>query len=173
MKNFQIVSISGDKYWISRSIAVAVAVYTIDEDGNYHILIEKRGEGCPDFVGCWCLPCGYVDWDETLEEAVIREVFEETGLDLKPYKEKIKLYNINSNPLDNNHQNITARYLVQIPYRLMWDLCIKYEIDSFSRGGEENEVENLTSVTLKDFSEFTYAWNHKFLINEILCQLSR
>ena len=30
--------------------------------------------------GKWCFPCGYLDWDETLEEAASRELYEETGL---------------------------------------------------------------------------------------------
>lgn len=34
----------------------------------------------PDFQGYWGLPCGYLDWDETLCEAVIREVWEECDL---------------------------------------------------------------------------------------------
>ena len=31
--------------------------------------------------GSWCLPGGYLQWDETAEEAVVRELKEETGLD--------------------------------------------------------------------------------------------
>jgi 8-oxo-dGTP diphosphatase len=32
------------------------------------------------FEGCWAFPGGFVDMDETLEEAVVREIEEETGL---------------------------------------------------------------------------------------------
>ena len=42
----------------------------------------ERGQGVDDFHGQWCFPCGYLDWDETLHEALIREVWEETGLNL-------------------------------------------------------------------------------------------
>ena len=36
--------------------------------------------GAADGQGLWCCPCGYLDFDETLEECVIREIKEETGL---------------------------------------------------------------------------------------------
>jgi 8-oxo-dGTP pyrophosphatase MutT (NUDIX family) len=33
---------------------------------------------------CWCLPAGAIDPGETPEEAICREVLEETGLTVKP-----------------------------------------------------------------------------------------
>jgi len=48
---------------------------------NGTILLERR-ETVP-FKGLWGLPGGKVDSGETLEEAVIREVMEETGLIVK------------------------------------------------------------------------------------------
>lgn len=83
MKNFPIIDkATGREYWISRSVAVVAFVFGYDEDEREYILAEQRGPGTPDpeFRGCWCLPCGYVDFDETIEEAASREVFEETGL---------------------------------------------------------------------------------------------
>jgi len=52
------------------------------------ILIE---EGCillvqrkhPPFQGTWALPGGFVEYGERTEEATIREMFEETGLQVK------------------------------------------------------------------------------------------
>jgi len=44
------------------------------------VLLVQRGR--PPEQGHWGLPGGKVDWMETLEHAVVREVLEETGLQL-------------------------------------------------------------------------------------------
>ncbi len=38
------------------------------------LLLGKRKDGR------WCIPCGHVEWGESVEEAAIRETLEETGL---------------------------------------------------------------------------------------------
>ena len=48
------------------------------------ILLVKRGK--PPFEGEWALPGGFMDFGETAEQAVVREVHEETGVKVKPMK---------------------------------------------------------------------------------------
>ncbi len=55
-----------------------VAVGAIALDGE-RILIVRRGHG--PAAGEWSVPGGRVRWGETLAEAVVREVKEETGLE--------------------------------------------------------------------------------------------
>lgn len=58
----------------------ATAVAVIERDGEV-LLIKRNNE---PFKNYWSLPGGHIDFGETAEEAVIREVKEETGLDFKP-----------------------------------------------------------------------------------------
>lgn len=71
------------------------------------ILLIKRNTD-PD-SGKWALPGGHIDFDETLDETVIREVKEETDLEVI----SSKFMNIYSRPDRNPHQNIAAAYIVQ------------------------------------------------------------
>ena len=54
----------------------------IFKDGR--ILLVKRGQ--PPAFGKWSIPGGVVQLGETLEEAVIREAREETGLEVQPLR---------------------------------------------------------------------------------------
>lgn len=50
--------------------------------GTIKVLLVKRGN--EPFKGKWALPGGFLNEDETAEECALRELKEETGLDLKP-----------------------------------------------------------------------------------------
>ncbi|NMA02848.1 MAG: NUDIX hydrolase [Clostridia bacterium] len=45
------------------------------------ILLGKRNIS---YKGKWCIPCGYVEWDEDIYSAIKREFYEETGLIITP-----------------------------------------------------------------------------------------
>ncbi|RMF48982.1 MAG: NUDIX hydrolase [Anaerolineae bacterium] len=58
--------------WIHyRNPTVGVAVILLQEG---RILLGQRRSGK------WCIPCGHVEWDESIEQAALREFEEETGL---------------------------------------------------------------------------------------------
>ncbi len=58
-------------------VTVDAAVFRKNE-GKTEILLIRRGHY--PFEGMWALPGGFLDMDETLEEAILRELEEETGL---------------------------------------------------------------------------------------------
>jgi 8-oxo-dGTP diphosphatase len=59
-------------------------VAVIERDGRW--LMIRRGEGVIA-PGCWCFPGGGIEAGETAEEAVIREIREEIGLEVRPERE--------------------------------------------------------------------------------------
>jgi len=59
----------------------AVGVATIIRDPQGRVLLGRRAHG--DYAGHWCIPCGYVEWDEDIRVAAVRECAEETGLQVE------------------------------------------------------------------------------------------
>lgn len=110
MENKCIIDENGKEQWISRSIVVACAVVRITDNNKIEILAEKRGP-LVSATGRWCFPCGYLDYDEDLTDAVIREVKEETGYILK--RKDVNFIDINSKP-EGKKQNIVVRHIAFI-----------------------------------------------------------
>jgi len=160
MKNFPVIdNKTGREYWISRSVAVLGIVKAIDKNGVKYILAEQRGVGTPDpeYIGKWCLPCGYLDFDETCKQAIAREVREETGVNIHP--ENFKLIEINDNPFDDKRQNITFRFRTEL----------EGYIDDFeltNRFSEINEVMNIKWIDLREVNNYKWAFNHDKIIKK-------
>lgn len=62
-------------FWQNPVVGVAVIVM----DGD-RIILGRRARGI--YKGDWCIPCGYVEYDEDVRDAARREFQEETGLDV-------------------------------------------------------------------------------------------
>jgi 8-oxo-dGTP diphosphatase len=59
-------------------VGVAVILQTAD----HRILLGRRAQHST-YSGLWCIPCGYVEYDEDVREAARREFLEETGLEVE------------------------------------------------------------------------------------------
>lgn len=70
---------------------LTVDAVIMDEDYSRIILIRRKND---PFRGFWALPGGFVDVGETVEAACIREVREETGMEV----DVIKLLGVFSDP---------------------------------------------------------------------------
>ena len=61
-----------------------ISVYTIVLNDKGELLLLKRSKDSNNNPGKWDLPGGKMELDETLKEALMREVREETGISIVP-----------------------------------------------------------------------------------------
>lgn len=127
-------------------------------------------------IGKWCFPCGYLDWDETAEEAAIRETYEEAGVDLtelmksEDYRHYFREFheqpwNVSSSPT-SNRQNVSLSHCFFFttntdPY------VLPNTTKEFCEPGETDEIK---WVLLIDVAEGKYdmAFNHDKLAQKLL-----
>ncbi len=87
----------------SRPGSPLCTVDAIIETGNGIILIKRKNP-----PSGWAIPGGFVDYGESLEDAVCREAKEETGLDI----ELLKQFHTYSDPeRDPRHHTISTIYI--------------------------------------------------------------
>lgn len=118
------------------------------------------------------MPCGYLSWGESLREGAAREVYEETGLKVNP--KDLIFAGINDSPKENR-ENVTVRFIVEVPEKDILEVIYNNDLDSQERGGEEKEVEELVLVPYFYVKEHQneFAFNHDRVIKEIIDNLEK
>jgi len=114
---------------------------------NKKILLIKRG--VTPYKDRWALPGGHVDFDETVEEAVRREVREETNLTVT----SAKLLGVYSSPKRHPKQAVAVSYIV----------------DAKGDAKAGDDAENLDFFPLDDLPE-NLAFDHKEIIGDYLAK---
>lgn len=76
--------------FVYRNPMAAVAGIILNDKGE--ILMGRRSWN-QTYPGKWCIPCGHIEWNEDIRDALVREMREETGLDVAP----IRIYSVHSN----------------------------------------------------------------------------
>lgn len=143
--------------WESRSMVSAVFVFTQDKEGYWRVLAIKRGSGCPDGVGSWVCPCGYLDYGESLRLAAYRECHEETGVHLR--SDDIRLYSISDHHITDEKQNVVAIHYTVVNNGFDYAFTTKYS--------EPNEVDEIAWVRIDLLDNFNWAFGHKDIIMDI------
>lgn len=98
----------GKEFWVSRSVVVISMIIHQDK-----VLITRRGDAVTH-TGLWCMPCGYLDWNEVVEDAAIRETYEETGIDLRKYDHGGIIMTELFSGFDTLKQDVSVHYRVDM-----------------------------------------------------------
>lgn len=153
----QLIQQDNRDYWISRSIAV-VCVLMIIKNKQPYFLIEKRSKNM-DSHGLWCVPSGYLDWDENAKECLRREVWEETTIDLEDkdfkkyilYKDDPTLPFFVKTHTGENKQNVTLNYSYAIIYNDQIEKATKVVND---------EIDKIKLIHIDELNKYEWAFDH-------------
>lgn len=155
------ITMGGKEYWISRSVAIVGMIgFKLLSDGKVYFPIQIRGSKMTN-RGCACIPCGYIDYNETIEKCLIREFWEETGIDITQYKVIFgsldKADHYVSDPNDSDVQNISFTFEAILECEKLPELIVS---------------EESVSLNWMTFNELQYinawAFNHKNKITKFI-----
>ncbi len=90
--------------YITPKVGADAAIF--DPEGR--ILLVRRADD-----GLWCLPCGWVEPNESTEEAAVREVREETGLEVQP-RQLVGVFSRRPNAGYGPHSAVAIVYLCEV-----------------------------------------------------------
>lgn len=154
------VEYNGKTYWVSRSCALVGFIYVKNLKGEWCVLAEKRGPGCPDEIGKWCVPCGYIERNkESGPEGLVRECFEETGIMFEP--ESFKLVAVS---YDRDEKQNICHYFKCV----LGDISAETIADNFDTShSEPDEVDGLRFIPLSEADKYQWAFNHKGLVKKV------
>lgn len=121
---------------------IMVDVVISSEEG---VVLIRRGS--EPYEGMWALPGGFVEIGETVENAAVREVKEETNLDV----ELDRLVGVYSEPgRDPRGHNVSVTFLGRVT------------------GGEPEAATDADEVSVLDHSEVELAFDHRKIIEDAL-----
>ena len=156
--------------WESRSVAVNGVILAINKhDEQIYVLCSKRGPNAADYNGLMNVIAGYLDWDETSTEALIRETWEETGINIPELLTNYKVINNNliqpwyvkTDP-SSNRQNVSLRYglVIEFDRKLPEPNTLHNEV--------EGEVEHPVWLPIEEIDNYEWAFDHDKVINDYM-----
>jgi 8-oxo-dGTP pyrophosphatase MutT (NUDIX family) len=147
--NEKIILPDGRIFWKSRSVAIVITVSTLINGEFYYAIGKRSSKADLDSPGLWCLPCGYLDFNENITQAAIRECYEEMGIDISSVVSNHP-WRINSDPSENR-QNVVFHF----------DAVFK-ELKPLQPNPDE--VDDAKWVTIQQLKDFQFAFKHDQII---------
>lgn len=152
----------------NRAVTVNIVQFAVEisedkQDSEVHVLIGKRGPASHDFKGMLNLPCGHLDWNETITECAIRELFEETGF----YDPNVRyeLFTISSDS-DNNRENVEITLIGHIEIlkpEVLPEVTSNEETEEVHWEPMINIMEEYRKHQLENTVDTSWAFNHNVL----------
>ena len=165
MENFPFEH-DGQTLWYSRSVACSMYLFVFEKNTrNWYILISQRGPGCPSNIGKWNVPGGYLDFNETLEDAAKRECFEETGIKISG---EVRLANVSTN-IHSKSQNVVCSFYKTMTVNDVSELIWRFS-NNHCEPYEVSDIKLYKVNTFFDFPNMTsgmMAFDHDKMIREI------
>ncbi len=122
----------------------------INEEGK--ILLVKRAKEEKNFLGMWGLVSGWMEWDETVKDALKREAQEEVGVEVEVVKFCGRYYDA-----PGRHPSKTS---VCLPH-----IC--KIVSGEPKANQPEEVEEVKWLAPEEIREMDLAYDHKqMLIDE-------
>jgi 8-oxo-dGTP diphosphatase len=137
---------------------VAVTIDTliiVENKGDYFILLIERAN--PPFQNCWALPGGYLDMEETLEEAAHRELIEETGLNVETLHELKSFSGLYRDPRE--------RTITIVFYAIIEGICPQLNAGDDAVKAEWFPLDNLPNLAFDHFEIIEFGLNEIILKN--------
>jgi ADP-ribose pyrophosphatase YjhB (NUDIX family) len=94
----------GELGYITPKVGAEAAIF---DDGGRILLVRRSDDGL------WCLPCGWVEPNESPEEAAVREAREETGLEIQA-RQLVGVFTRKPNVGYGPHTAIAVVYLCDV-----------------------------------------------------------
>lgn len=138
-----------------RYTCICAMVFAKEGDEVY-VLANQRGPGCPNEVGKWNMPCGYMDAGSAKENCS-REVYEETGVKIPPKQFEFVYI------CDTRERNVTLHYQAILKNGRQ-ELPPLETIKTL--GGEPDEVAQVKWINVKDAKNYDWAFEHERLIEK-------
>ena len=142
-----------------RYCAVSGFIFAV-VDGKYSVLANLRGQGTPDYQGCWNCPCGFLERNEDSKTGIAREIKEECGVNVDTYK--LKVVFVETDPEKCNNGNVTIRHRAFIGHQEQF----RNNDTSKLSGGEQDEVDNIRWIPVEDIDKYRWAFHHEETIRE-------
>ena len=150
-------------YWISRAPAVVGIVFAFGIEDGGRVLVIKRSKNMREEANKYGAPSGYLDWDESGYEGMVREVYEETSLYLPNYSDYVVFDNnkqpffVNDDPKKDKNQNVSLVYILVLDFKNNPDV-FPVDIENYT----DHETAQVWWLKLSYFYnvEMEWAFNH-------------